>query len=199
MSNGIEGFDEETRSLLMQGMSADAFQASLGMAAMGDKELAETIRREHEELARDMEAKNREAQKRRAELVTGKTEPEVPQSAIEQKPVKKRGKKGMKKQEAAKVAKPEFIRQPETDGHAPIAPAPTLPEQPEPGTGMHTAGFTQADLELIQSVKASHARSRDRFVEQQETVHPGAYDARLMDPRYSQPQQTPEQPRISPE
>ena len=77
MSNGIEGFDEETRSLLMQGMSADAFQASLGMAAMGDKELAETIRREHEELARDMEAKNREAQKRRAELVTGKTEPEV--------------------------------------------------------------------------------------------------------------------------
>jgi len=199
MSNGIEGFDEETRSLLMQGMSADAFQASLGMAAMGDKELAETIRREHEELARDMEAKNREAQKRRAELVTGKTEPEVPQSAIEQKPVKKRGKKGMKKQEAAKVAKPEFIRQPETDGHAPIAPAPTLPEQPEPGTGMHTAGFTQADLELIQSVKASHARSRDRFVEQQETVHPGAYDARLMDPRYIQPQQTPEQPRISPE
>ena len=199
MSNGIEGFDEETRSLLMQGMSADAFQASLGMAAMGDKELAETIRREHEELARDMEAKNREAQKRRAELVTGKTEPEVPQSAIEQKPVKKRGKKGMKKQEAAKVAKPEFIRQPETDGHAPIAPAPALPEQPEPGTGMHTAGFTQADLDLIQSVKASHARSRDRFVEQQETVHPGAYDARLMDPRYSQPQQTPEQPRISPE
>ena len=183
--DGMNGFDEETRSLLMQGMSAEAFQASLGMATGGDRELAETIRREHEELARDMEAKNREAQKRRAELVTGKTEPDIPQSSIEQKPVKKRGKKGMKKQEGAEVAKPEFIRQPETDGHAPIAPAPALPEQPEPGTGMHTAGLTQADIDLIRSVKESHARSRDQFIEQRDTTHPGAYDARVLDPRYA--------------
>lgn len=183
---GMEGFDDETKSLLMQGMSAEAFQASMGlMATGGDQELAETIRREHDELARDMEAKNREAAKRRAALITGKTEPEVPQSAIEQKPVKRKGKKGMKKQDASKVAKPEFIRQPETEAHAPIAPVQALPEQPEPGTGIHTAGFTQADLDLINSVKASHARSRDQFIEQKDTTHPGAYDARILDPRFA--------------
>ena len=92
MSEGIDAFDDETKALLMQGMSAEAFQASMGlMTAGGDKELAETIRMEHEELARDMEAKNRAAEKRRAALVTGKTEPEVPQSTLEQKPVKKKG------------------------------------------------------------------------------------------------------------
>ncbi len=183
---GMEDFDDETKSLLMQGMSAEAFQASMGlMATGGDKELAETIRREHEELARDMEAKNRDAAKRRAALITGKTEPEVPQSAIEQKPVKKKGRKGMKKQDASTVAKPEFIRQPEQDTHAPIAPVQALPEQPEPGTGMHMAGLTQEDLDLIRSVKESHARSRDQFIEQQDTTHPGAFDARMLDPRYA--------------
>lgn len=183
---GMEGFDDETKNILMQGMSAEAFQASLGlMATGGDQELAETIRREHDELARDMEAKNRDAAKRRAALITGKTEPDVPQSAIEQTPVKKKGRKGMKKQDASKVAKPEFIRQPETEARAPIAPVQALPEQPEPGTGIHTAGFTQADLDLINSVKASHARSREQFMETQETVHPGAYDARILDPIYA--------------
>lgn len=183
---GMEGFDDETKNILMQGMSAEAFQASLGlMATGGDQELAETIRREHDELARDMEAKNRDAAKRRAALITGKTEPDVPQSTIEQTPVKKKGRKGMKKQDASKVAKPEFIRQPETEERAPIAPVQALPEQPEPGTGIHTAGFTQADLDLINSVKASHARSREQFMETQETVHPGAYDARILDPRYA--------------
>lgn len=183
---GMEGFDDETKNILMQGMSAEAFQASLGlMATGGDQELAETIRREHDELARDMEAKNRDAAKRRAALITGKTEPDVPQSAIEQKPVKRKGKKGMKKQDASKVAKPEFIRQPETEARAPIAPVQALPEQPEPGTGIHTAGFTQADLDLINSVKASHARSREQFMETKETVHPGAYDARILDPRFA--------------
>lgn len=183
---GMEGFDDETKNILMQGMSAEAFQASLGlMATGGDQELAETIRREHDELARDMEAKNRDAAKRRAALITGKTEPDVPQSVIEQKPVKRKGKKGMKKQDASKVAKPEFIRQPETEVRAPIAPVQALPEQPEPGTGIHTAGFTQADLDLINSVKASHARSREQFMETQETVHPGAYDARILDPRFA--------------
>jgi hypothetical protein len=182
MSEGIYAFDDETKALLMQGMSAEAFQASMGlMTAGGDKELAETIRREHEELARDMEAKNRAAEKRRAALVTGKTEPEVPQSTLEQKPVKKKGRKGMKRQEAARVTKQEFIVQPEA--REPIAPAQALPEQPEPGTGM--SGLTQADLDLIRSVKESHARMRDQFVEQQGTEHPGAYDARILDPRYA--------------
>lgn len=199
-SHGMEEFDSETRSLLMQGMSAEAAQASMGlMATGGDSELAATIRREHEELARDMEEKNRQANKRRAALLTGKSETEVPQSSLEQKPVKKKGRKGMKKQEASKVAKTEFLREPAQGEHAPIAPVQALPEQPEPGTGIHAAGLTQADIDLIESVKASHARSRDNFVEQRETVHPGAFDARMMNPTYVQQQQQMAEPQYDPE
>lgn len=197
--NRIDELDEETKSLLMQGMSAEAFQSSIGLSVGGDKELAETMRREHEELARDMEAKNREAQKRRAALVTGGTEPEAPRSALEQKPVKKRGKKGMKKQDASTLSKTEFVKIPEAESRQPIQPAQALPEQPEPGTGMHVPGLTQADLDLIESVKASHARTRDQFVEQRGTTHPGAFDARILDPRYAHSRPESQLPPPSPE
>ena len=170
MSNEEIQFDEETRNILMQGMSIAATQASMGIG--GDKELAETRRREQEEFARDMERKNADIQRRRAALVTGGA-PEMPASEVEQKPVKRRGKKGMKKQETAAVVKSEFIAPAAQEPHEPIMPA-----QPIPAQDAELGGLTQADIDLINSIKASHARMRDTFFENRDSVHPGAFDAR---------------------
>lgn len=183
--HSIEEFDDNTKSILMQGMSAEAAQASMGLrvVAGGNAELAETMRREQDELAGDMIAKNKEAERKRAALVTGGAGPEVPRSSLEQKPVKRKGKRGMKRQEASTVVTPDMAAP--KPAHSAIQPVQTLPEQPDPGTGLHTPRFTQDDLALIDSVKASHARARDNFVEHRDTVHPGAYDARALDPRYA--------------
>lgn len=182
--NSPAEYDEETRNILMQGMTAAAAQASMGLPT-GDKELAETMRKEREDLARDMERKNEIAQRRRAALVAGEVPGETPvqQSAVEQKAVKKRGKKGMKKQEVARVSTGEFTEAP----RKPIAASPSIPEIDQNGV------FSQADLDLINSVKSRSAQARTGFLEQHETVHPGAYDARREMP------QMPPQPEPAPE
>lgn len=168
-------YDEETRNILMQGMTAAAAQASMGLPT-GDKELAETMRQEQEDLARDMERKNEIAQRRRAALVAGEVPGEaapVQQSAVEQKAVKKRGKKSMKKQEAARVVPNEFTEAP----RKPIEASPAIPSIEPNGA------LTQADLDLINIVKSRSAQARDGFLEQHETVHPGAFDARRNNPQ----------------
>lgn len=162
-------YDEETRNILMQGMSAAAAQASMGLPT-GDKELADTMKQEREDLARDMERKNEIAQRRRAALVAGDAPGEFPAqpSAVEQKAVKKRGKKGMKKQEATRVAPNEFTEAP----RKPIEASPAIPVIEPNGA------LTQADIDLINMVKSRSAQARDGFLERNDTVHPGAFDAR---------------------
>ena len=157
MSKQVE-LDEETRNLLMQGMSVSAMQASMG-ADVG--EMADVRKQEQEQLARDMEAKNRAIQKKRAMMVAGDA-PQYQQSEVQQKPVKRK-KKGMVRQETATPAP-----------KAPLQPASAIPEQAQ----ALPPGLTAEDLALIEAVKASRARSRDTFLDGNDTVHPGATDAR---------------------
>jgi len=180
-------YDEETRNILMQGMSAAAAQASMGLPT-GDKELADTMKQEREDLARDMERKNEIAQRRRAALVAGDAPGEFQEqpSAVEQKAVKKRGKKGMKKQEATRVTPNEFTEAP----RKPIEASPAIPVIEPNGA------LTQADIDLINMVKSRSAQARDGFLERNETVHPGAFDARRNNPQMpSRPEPSPEYAR----
>jgi len=174
--SSIEDFDDETRQVLQQGMSALALQESMGMDT---GEMGEIRRREQEELARDMEAKNKANQLRRARMVAGDS---LPHSEVEQKPVKGgRRKKGMVKQEIESPIPAEAARQPE-----PIAPVNALPQQEIP------LGLTPEDIALIEQVKASRARSRDTFLDAADTVHPGAVDAR------PQERQVPDESHLDP-
>ena len=173
MSTGnMEEFDEGTQQILMQGMSAMAAQQSMGLV---NRELAETMRQESEQLAEDMTRKNKENQRRRAAAVAGGEEALL-KSEVEQKKVKGRRKKGMVRQEPA--VPPEMPRQ--------IAPAPSLPEPQE-----IPAGLTAQDMDLIRQVKASRARMRDNFLSANDTVHPGAVDASYLRPQVQLPTQQP--------
>ena len=153
MSKEIE-LDEETRNLLMQGMSAVAAQASMGVDV---GEMADVRKQEYEDLARDMEAKNKAAQLKRAMMVAGGS-PQYQQSEVQQKPVKRK-RKGMVKQETSTPAR-----------KAPLQPASAIPEQAQ----ALPPGLTAEDMALIEAVKASRARSRDQYLETSDSVHPGA-------------------------
>lgn len=194
-STNLEEYDSKTKQLLAQGMSAAAAQASMGLANGVDPQLRETMLREQKELADDMTRKNAEVQKRRARLLAGEPTGDirVPPSEVEQKPVKRRGKRGMVRQEPAQVNLPET---PHTD-FRPIAPAIPLPEQPEPSApGQDSSlSLTAGDIELINMVKNSRERSRDTFLEHHDTIHPGAVDMRRM----PQPIQEPAPYMVGPE
>jgi len=170
-------FGEETRQLLATGISALAAQESMGLATDAN---AEIRRREAAELAADMERKNKENQLRRAAAVTGGL-PETPATADQKPKLKGRRKKSMPKQEPSKIMPASHI--PEQPVAAPQAPAPQ-PQQLPPG-------LTEADLALIEQVKASRNRAVGNFLESHDTVHPNAYDARPVQPA-QQPVQQPQ-------
>lgn len=171
-------FSEETRQLLATGISALAAQESMGLATDAN---AEIRRREAAELAADMERKNKENQLRRAAAVTGGL-PETPATADQKPKLKGRRKKTMPKQEPSKIMPASHIpEQPVASQQPPVQPAqqPQLPP-----------GLTEADMALIEQVKASRNRALDNFLEIHDTVHPNAFDAR---PVQAQPQ--PQQPQ----
>ena len=161
-------FGEETRQLLATGISALAAQESMGLATDAN---AEIRRREAAELAADMERKNKENQLRRAAAVTGGL-PETPATADQKPKLKGRRKKAMPKQAPSKIMPASHI--PEQPVAAPQAPVqqPQLPP-----------GLTEADMALIEQVKASRNRAVGNFLDSHDTVHPNAYDARPMQPQ----------------
>lgn len=166
-------FSDETRQLLASGLSAVAAQQAMGL---GTGEEAEQRRREQEELAADMERKNREIQLKRAAAVTGG--PVVAPSEVpEQKPkLKGRRKKQMPSQEPTVVP------------DARIKPATPIPESPVQDSQL-PPGLTQEDIALIERVKASRNAAIENFLSSHDTVHPHAFDAR-------QQQSAPEPPPV---
>lgn len=166
-------FSDETRQLLASGLSAVAAQQAMGL---GTGEEAEQRRREQEELAADMERKNREIQLKRAAAVTGG--PVVAPSEVpEQKPkLKGRRKKQMPSQEPTVVP------------DARIKPATPIPESPVQDSQL-PPGLTQEDIALIERVKASRNAAIENFLSSHDTVHPHAFDAR-------QQQSAPEPPPL---
>lgn len=135
-------FSDETRQLLASGLSAVAAQQAMGL---GTGEEAEQRRREQEELAADMERKNREIQLKRAAAVTGG--PVVAPSEVpEQKPkLKGRRKKQMPSQEPTVVP------------DARIKPATPIPESPVQDSQL-PPGLTQEDIALIERVRRPGTR-----------------------------------------
>lgn len=166
-------FSDETRQLLASGLSAVAAQQAMGL---GTGEEAEQRRREQEELAADMERKNREIQLKRAAAVTGG--PVVAPSEVpEQKPkLKGRRKKQMPSQEPTVVP------------DARIKPATPIPESPVQDSQL-PPGLTQEDIALIERVKAARNAAIDNYLSSHDTVHPHAFDAR-------QQQSAPEPPPV---
>lgn len=168
-------FGEETRQLLATGISALAAQESMGLATDAN---AEIRRREAAELAADMERKNKENQLRRAAAVTGGL-PETPATADQKPKLKGRRKKTMPKQEPSKIMPASHIpEQPVASQQPPVQPAqqPQLPP-----------GLTEADMALIEQVKASRNRAVGNFLENHDTVHPNAFDARPAQSQMAQP------------
>lgn len=158
----LSQFSEETRQLLATGMSVMAAQESMGLATDAN---AEIRRREAAELAADMERKNRENQLRRAASVTGGTAA-APATADQKPKLKGRRKKGIPKQEPSKIRPVSNIPEPPPVQQPSVQPA-TVPP-----------GLTEADMMLIEQVKASRNRAMDTYLESHDTVHPRAYDAR---------------------
>lgn len=171
---GEKVFDSKSRDLLMQGMSVAAAQESLGIAGI-EPEMAKQMLAERNELAADMIALDKEMQMARARVVAGEAPPsgdEVVKSSMAQTPVKPRHRKsGMVAQTPAptKAGMPAGVQS---------VPAETT-----------TGGLTESDLRLISLVKNGHAKARDAFVEQNDTIHPGATSARpeYLDEPYNNP------------
>ena len=166
-------FSEETRQLLATGISAMAAQESMGLSTDANSEIR---RREAAELAADMERKNKENQLRRAAAVTGSL-PDTPATADQKPKLKGRRKKTIPKQEPSKIMPASHI--PEQPTVAPQSPVQQSQLPP---------GLTEADLALIEQVKASRNRAVGNFLDSHDTVHPNAYDARPMQAQMPQEQ-----------
>lgn len=168
-SNLSAGLDDESRELLAKGLSTAAVTQSIGMVS-ADPELTKTRMREQAQLNEDMVELNKELQQKRAALVAGPGQvPGVPGTAGAQKPFTGRKRRGKQAQmpEVANVNAPATVNIPAQPEQAPIAPVNPLPPN-----------LTAADMALIEDVKKSRMRSREKFFAQHDSVHPGAVDAR---------------------
>jgi len=168
-SNLSAGLDDESRELLAKGLSTAAVTQSIGMVS-ADPELTKTRMREQAQLNDDMVELNKELQQKRAALVAGQGPvPGAPGMAGAQKPFTGRKRRGKQAQmpEVANVNAPATVNIPAQQEQAPITPVNPLPPN-----------FTAADMALIENVKKSHMRSREKFFAEHDSVHPGAVDAR---------------------
>ena len=168
-SNLSAGLDDESRELLAKGLSTAAVTQSIGMVS-ADPELTKTRMREQAQLNDDMVELNKELQQKRAALVAGQGQvPGAPGPAGAQKPFTSRKRRGKQAQmpEVANVNAPATVNIPAQPEQAPIAPVNPLPPN-----------LTAADMELIENVKKSRMRSREKFFAEHDSVHPGAVDAR---------------------
>ena len=168
-SNMSAGLDDESRALLAKGLSTAAVTQSIGMVS-ADPELTKTRMREQAQLNEDMVELNKELQQKRAAFVAGQGQvPGTPGTAGAQKPFTGRKRRGKQAQmpDVANVNAPATVNIPTQPEQAPIAPVNPLPPN-----------LTAADLALIEDVKKSRMRSREKFFEQHDSVHPGAVDAR---------------------
>ena len=168
-SNLSAGLDDESRELLAKGLSTAAVTQSIGMVS-ADPELTKTRMREQAQLNDDMVELNKELQQKRAALVAGQGQvPGAPGTAGAQKPFTGRKRRGKQAQipEVADVNAPATVNIPAQPEQAPIAPVNPLPPN-----------LTAADMALIENVKKSRMRSREKFFAEHDSVHPGAVDAR---------------------